>query len=137
MPVTMPATCRLASIAGAALAAAVCSVVIAAPAQLAAYGADPKQTTVSGLSSGAFMAVQLQVAYSGSIVGSGAVAGGPSYCAGDNTLRHGEVPGVGKAGRRGGRVGARVAVHEVPARRAHARLERAAVEVLQDRPGLS
>ncbi len=39
---------------------------IAAPASLPAYGADSKQTSVSGLSSGAFMAVQLQVAYSGS-----------------------------------------------------------------------
>ncbi|MGZ5157826.1 MAG: extracellular catalytic domain type 2 short-chain-length polyhydroxyalkanoate depolymerase [Caldimonas sp.] len=58
--------------------------VLAAAAELAAYGADPKQTTVSGLSSGAFMAVQLQVAYSASIAGAGVVAGGPYYCAVDN-----------------------------------------------------
>lgn len=44
--------------------------------------ADPAQTSVSGLSSGAFMAVQFQVAYSASVVGSGVVAGGPYYCAG-------------------------------------------------------
>jgi poly(3-hydroxybutyrate) depolymerase len=63
------------ALAGAAAAAP------AAPVELPAYGADPKQTTVSGLSSGGFMAVQLQVAYSASIVGAGIVAGGPYYCA--------------------------------------------------------
>lgn len=51
---------------------------------LSGYAADPGQTTVSGLSSGAFMAVQLQVAYSASIVGAGVVAGGPYYCAAGN-----------------------------------------------------
>lgn len=58
----------------------------ATPASLAAYGADPQQTSVSGLSSGAFMAVQMQVAYSGSIVGAGVVAGGPYYCAANNMM---------------------------------------------------
>lgn len=53
----------------------------ATPAALPAYGADPQQTSVSGLSSGAYMAVQLQVAYSASIIGAGIVAGGPYYCA--------------------------------------------------------
>ncbi|WP_425435599.1 extracellular catalytic domain type 2 short-chain-length polyhydroxyalkanoate depolymerase [Paraburkholderia ribeironis] len=48
---------------------------------LPALGADPAHTSVSGLSSGAFMAVQYQVAYSGSVVGAGIVAGGPYYCA--------------------------------------------------------
>ena len=42
---------------------------------------DPSGTTVSGLSSGAYMAVQVHVANSGSIVGAGVVAGGPYYCA--------------------------------------------------------
>ncbi len=56
----------------------------AATDSLPAYGADPQQTSVSGLSSGAFMAVQLQVAYSRSIIGSGVVAGGPYYCAANN-----------------------------------------------------
>ena len=51
------------------------------PAALPGYGADPDRTTVSGLSSGAFMAVQLQVAFSKSIAGAGVVAGGPYYCA--------------------------------------------------------
>lgn len=59
---------------------------VAAPASLPAYGADPQQTSVSGLSSGAFMAVQLQVAYSSSIIGAGVVAGGPYYCAANNVL---------------------------------------------------
>ncbi|HSV46897.1 MAG TPA: PHB depolymerase family esterase [Ramlibacter sp.] len=56
----------------------------APPAALPGYGADPHQTSVSGLSSGAFMAVQLQVAYSRSIIGAGVVAGGPYYCAANN-----------------------------------------------------
>ncbi|HET9646558.1 MAG TPA: PHB depolymerase family esterase [Burkholderiaceae bacterium] len=58
----------------------------AAPASLPAFGGDPHQTSVSGLSSGAFMAVQLQVAYSDSIVGAGVVAGGPYYCAANSVL---------------------------------------------------
>lgn len=53
----------------------------AQPQALPALGADPAQTSVSGLSSGAYMAVQLQVAYSRDIIGSGIVAGGPYYCA--------------------------------------------------------
>ena len=44
-------------------------------------GADLDQTAVSGLSSGAYMAGQLQVAHSKHIVGSGIVAGGPYACA--------------------------------------------------------
>jgi poly(3-hydroxybutyrate) depolymerase len=59
---------------------------VGAPASLPALGADPQHTSVSGLSSGAFMAVQLQVAYSRSIVGAGVVAGGPYYCAANNML---------------------------------------------------
>jgi poly(3-hydroxybutyrate) depolymerase len=69
-----------------ALATLTTSHALATPASLPAYGADPKQTSVSGLSSGAFMAVQLQVAYSASIVGAGVVAGGPYYCAANNVL---------------------------------------------------
>ncbi len=42
---------------------------------------DPTGTTVSGLSSGAYMAVQVHVAYSNSIAGAGVVAGGPYFCA--------------------------------------------------------
>jgi poly(3-hydroxybutyrate) depolymerase len=46
---------------------------------------EPEATTVSGLSSGAFMAVQMQVAFSGAISGAGIVAGGPYDCA-DHSL---------------------------------------------------
>ena len=43
---------------------------------------DTTQTTVSGLSSGGFMAAQLHVAYSATFKkGAGIVAGGPFYCA--------------------------------------------------------
>ena len=41
----------------------------------------PDRTTVSGLSSGAYMAVQLHVANSLDIIGAGVVAGGPYFCA--------------------------------------------------------
>ena len=43
---------------------------------------DSTRTTVSGLSSGAYMAVQMHVAYSATFhTGAGIVAGGPYYCA--------------------------------------------------------
>ena len=74
------------TLASLALATLATSHALATPVALPAYGADPKQTSVSGLSSGAFMAVQLQVAYSASIVGAGVVAGGPYYCAANNVL---------------------------------------------------
>lgn len=79
-----PAVRRLELVAWVVLAGCVADAALAAPAALPAYGANSRQTTVSGLSSGAFMAVQLQVAYSASIVGAGVVAGGPYYCAVDN-----------------------------------------------------
>ncbi|QJQ05795.1 depolymerase [Undibacterium piscinae] len=53
---------------------------------LPAFGASSKATSVSGLSSGAFMAVQYQVAFSSSVVGAGVVAGGPYYCAAGSLL---------------------------------------------------
>ncbi len=56
---------------------------------LSGYAADISNTTISGLSSGAFMAVQLHVAYSGYFNGAAIIAGGPYYCAGSydgNTL---------------------------------------------------
>lgn len=43
--------------------------------------ADLSQCTVSGLSSGAFMAVQLHLAHASMFVGAGIVAGGPYRCA--------------------------------------------------------
>jgi len=42
---------------------------------------DPHKITVSGVSSGAFMAQQLHVAYSDIFSGMGSVAGGPFFCA--------------------------------------------------------
>ncbi|XP_030834666.1 uncharacterized protein LOC100888183 [Strongylocentrotus purpuratus] len=45
------------------------------------YGADGNQVSVSGLSAGGFVAVQVHVAYSASIMGVGVVAGGPYWCA--------------------------------------------------------
>lgn len=84
---------RLGAAASAALLAAA---VHAQPAALPAYGADPTQTSVSGLSSGAYMAVQLQVAYSKDIVGAGVIAGGPYYCAANSVayagICMGQVP---------------------------------------------
>ncbi len=53
-----------------------------AAVNLPALNIDTTQTTVSGLSSGGFMAVQLHVAYSATFKkGAGVVAGGPFYCA--------------------------------------------------------
>ena len=48
---------------------------------LAGYGADLHKTSVSGLSSGAFMTSQLYLAHSDIMVGAGIVAGGPYLCA--------------------------------------------------------
>ncbi|MEM7025231.1 MAG: poly(3-hydroxybutyrate) depolymerase, partial [Pseudomonadota bacterium] len=42
---------------------------------------DLSQTTVSGLSSGAYMAGQFHVAFSSTVVGAGIIAGGPYGCA--------------------------------------------------------
>ncbi|UXY16353.1 poly(3-hydroxybutyrate) depolymerase [Chitiniphilus purpureus] len=54
-------------------------------------GTDLSQSSVSGLSSGAFMATQFEVAYSSTVIGAGIVAGGPFYCAG-----LGGFPGPGR-----------------------------------------
>lgn len=49
--------------------------------KLPALAADPARTSVSGLSSGAFMSVQYHVAFSSTTIGVGVVAGGPYNCA--------------------------------------------------------
>ncbi len=54
---------------------------------LPALNLEPRSITVSGLSSGAFMAVQLQVAFSERIAGAGIVAGGPYGCADGSVYR--------------------------------------------------
>ena len=48
---------------------------------LAAYNADIKESSISGISSGAFMAVQFGVSWSSIVKGVGVIAGGPYYCA--------------------------------------------------------
>jgi poly(3-hydroxybutyrate) depolymerase len=48
---------------------------------LSAYNADISESSISGISSGAFMAVQFAIAWSGTIKGVGIIAGGPYYCA--------------------------------------------------------
>lgn len=50
-------------------------------AALPGYNVDPSQITVSGISSGAYMAVQIAVAHSATVKGVGAIAGGPYACA--------------------------------------------------------
>jgi hypothetical protein len=53
----------------------------AKPPPLAAYGIEARPLTVSGLSSGGYMAVQLAVAHSSIFSGVGAIAAGPYGCA--------------------------------------------------------
>src|SRR5918993_3738329 len=50
---------------------------------LPALGVDARQTSVSGISSGAYMAGQFHLAFSTTVVGAGVVAGGPWGCASD------------------------------------------------------
>ncbi|MBL0123934.1 MAG: hypothetical protein IPP88_14810 [Betaproteobacteria bacterium] len=68
---------------------------IAAP--LPQLAIDKSQTTVSGISSGGYMAVQLHVAYSGTFKkGVGVVAGGPYNCA-EGSVLHAIVRCLGRA----------------------------------------
>ena len=52
-----------------------------APAALPGYNAAIGESSISGISSGAFMAVQFGTAWSSVIKGVGVVAGGPYWCA--------------------------------------------------------
>lgn len=75
-----------------ALAAASLALMFRAPAapateRLPAYGADIGETSVSGISSGAAMAVQFHIAHSGIIKGAGIIAGSPYYCAEKSTAK--------------------------------------------------
>jgi Esterase PHB depolymerase len=65
---------------GAALAATSALRPHAAEPSLPAYNVDIAQTSVSGISSGAFMAVQFGTAWSSIVKGVGAIAGGPFGC---------------------------------------------------------
>jgi poly(3-hydroxybutyrate) depolymerase len=53
----------------------------AADAALPKLKLDPARTTVSGLSSGAYMAHQVHVAFSDHVAGAALIAGGPYHCA--------------------------------------------------------
>ncbi len=53
-------------------------------AKLGAYNADIHQTSVSGISSGGYMAVQMHVAFSSIMKGAGIFAGGPYHCSGSS-----------------------------------------------------
>lgn len=55
--------------------------------KLPGLDAEVDRITVSGLSSGAYMAVQLAVAHSARVAGVGVFAGGPYYCVGINPAR--------------------------------------------------
>lgn len=59
----------------------------AKPGSLPPFNVDLKETSVSGLSSGAYMAVQFEVAHSAIIKGAGIIAGGPYYCAQNDITR--------------------------------------------------
>ncbi len=65
-----------------AAVAALASTTAFAAINLPAYNVDTDQTTVSGLSSGGFMANQLGIAYSSLFKGVGVFAAGPYMCAG-------------------------------------------------------
>jgi poly(3-hydroxybutyrate) depolymerase len=65
----------------------------ATAAELPALGARLDQTTVSGLSSGAYMAGQMQLAHASIITGAGIIAGGPYGCA--ESLFADSMPGPG------------------------------------------
>ena len=77
----MPVRSRIILTAAAVAAIALLGPAAGAAERLPSLGADPRQTTASGLSSGAFMAVQFHVAFSATVQGAGVVAGGPYYCA--------------------------------------------------------
>lgn len=57
------------------------NVAFSATPSLGSYNINPNTITVSGLSSGAYMAVQMHVAFSETFTGAAIFAGGPYYCA--------------------------------------------------------
>ena len=68
---------------------ALCLVSGAAQADaLPRLGLDPETVTVSGVSSGGYMAHQLHVAHAARIKGAGVIAGGPWFCAGSGFPRN-------------------------------------------------
>lgn len=80
------ATEALSAISACVLSGLIVSVPALSPAiaqtiSLPSFNVDRSQISVSGLSSGGFMAVQFDVAYSASLKGVGVIAGGPFDCA--------------------------------------------------------
>lgn len=63
--------------------------------RLPALGAHTNQTSVSGISSGAYMAGQFQLAHGKNVVGAGIIAGGPYGCA--ESIFADMMPGPGSA----------------------------------------
>src|SRR5712671_5790982 len=63
---------------------------------LGSYNADTKESSISGISSGAFMAVQFGVSWSSIVKGVGVIAGGPFYCA-QGTATEGLLGNLGPA----------------------------------------
>src|SRR5947209_17997558 len=64
-----------------AFSALAVSPLVAEPAALRGYNAAIGESSISGISSGAFMAVQFGTSWSAVIKGVGVIAGGPYYCA--------------------------------------------------------
>lgn len=60
---------------------AVQSVGVSAAERLGSYAIDPEAISISGISSGGFMANQFHMAHSATVMGAGIVAGGPYRCA--------------------------------------------------------
>src|SRR5256885_9945000 len=56
---------------------------------LGRFPVDPAEVSVSGISSGAFMANQLHIAHSAGIIGAGMIAGGLYGCAVDSVTEDG------------------------------------------------
>src|SRR3954469_69113 len=76
---TRPLCCTAIALTSAAIIPA--SPLAAEPVALRGYNAAIGESSVSGISSGAFMAVQFATAWSSAIRGVGVVAGGPFWCA--------------------------------------------------------
>ena len=70
-----------------ALCAALFPIQVLAADPLSPQHADLSETSVSGVSSGGYMAVQFHVAYSGLVSGVGVIAGGPYNCADGSAWR--------------------------------------------------
>jgi poly(3-hydroxybutyrate) depolymerase len=85
----MRVVCKRASILGRRVMRAGCAAATlwtlqagAAMGDLPGYNINPDDITISGISSGAYMAVQFGVAHSATVRGVGAIAGGPYACSG-------------------------------------------------------